>query len=230
MVGLICYEGCYILERCGSSPSASPAVPLNHLTLACTRQLTNRLGFSSAFGVLWCVGNPRLSCCGHERPAQLESRLPTAILAAADCNQSALAETWLTQHCCCKTSPTFLTPRRTYSSPSAAPLLHLWLWFSMQRWEFSGPQQYGSTQQASRRCRPERQSKAQYLSCFPFSLHAWICSLSNLLCQAIWDNQCDFSAILHPSQSFSFSFAKGALLICLISLPVIPEVEKTLWL
>lgn len=150
----------------------SPAVPLDHPALACTRQLTKRQGFSSAFGVLWCVGNPRLSCCGHERPAELETRLPTAVLAAAGWYQTALAETWLAQHCCCKSYPTFLTPQRTYSSPSAAPHLRLWLCFSMQHWDFSGPQQYGRTQQANRRCRPERQSKAEYLSCFPFSLHA----------------------------------------------------------
>lgn len=102
---------------------------------------------------------------------QLESWLPTTLLAAAGWYQTALAETWLTQPCYWKSCPTFLTPRRTYSSPSAAPLLHLWFCLS-------SPCSAGislvlnSTQQASRRHRPERQSKAEYLSCFPFSLHA----------------------------------------------------------
>lgn len=178
--------------------SPSPAVPLNHLTLACTRQLTKIQGFSSAFGVLWCVGNPRLtrSSCGHERPAELENRFPV------------LAETCLTLHCCCKICPTSLTPGRTCSSPSAAPWLHLWLCFSSPCstkgflcsstvWQHSASKQEMQTREAKRGRIPV------LLSLLPACLNLF-------LCQAIWDNQCDFSAIVHLSQSFSFSFANGA--------------------
>lgn len=215
--------------------SPSPAEPLNHLTLACTRQLTTRtspvlLGHSDVWVTPADMGLPLLLWARESSTAGEQA--PHAALAATGWNQTALADTWLAQLCCCRSCPTSLAPRRTHSSPSAAPWLHLWLCFSspcgtrislVLRSMASLSKQAGDAGQ---------RGKARQNACLAFPSPCMLKFVPCLISSARWFEIISVTFLLlfiYPNLSH-FLLQTVPLLICLISLPVKPRMEKALLL
>lgn len=126
--------------------SASPAVPLNRPTLARSKWLTTRRGFSFTLRLFGCVGNPGADTLLDGNVRDRHSRRPGSPLPS----WLPRAGIKLRPSQCSKSHPAASAPRRTYSSPLvpissslAAPSASLAL--PVQHWGFSGPRQCGST-------------------------------------------------------------------------------------